>query len=396
VGQTASQLGEQASMVVLPLIAVLTLKADPGQVGVLRAVGQAPILLVSLFAGAWVDGWPTRAVMKLADLGRALVLGAAAVVGLLGGLSLPTLSLTAFALGGLSVFFDVAYQASLVRLVKRSRLLQGNSALEASRCAAQFGGLALGGMLVTLLSGPFAAASSVPFFALSFLSIRRIRRREPVAEQSKRSPRVRRQIAEGLRFVLGNATLRTVSLASAAFQFAFAATMTVYLLFLTRELHLTGTTVGLVLAATGPGALVGSLLAARLPSRFGYGPVLASAAALGDGVMLCVPALHGRSATTITVLVSVNFVFGTFGQLVDVTIMAVRQAITPDAMQGRVAATITCVGMGFTPLGSLLGGFVGQEWEVRTGLLVTAGGMMLSPVLMALSSLVHLGRAPTP
>ncbi|MGW0696784.1 MFS transporter [Streptomyces sp. NPDC002738] len=393
VGQTASQLGEHGGLVVLPLIAVLTLGADADQLGVLRAAGQAPILVLSLFVGAWVDRWQTRTVMVLADLGRALALGGAVAAGLLGGLGLSALLLVAFAVGSLSVFFDVAYQASLVRLVTRDQLVQGNSALEGSRSAAQIGGPALGGALVSLLSAPIAAASSALFFALSFLSIRRIRRRESIPERSKRPPRVWRRIHEGLRFVVGHTSLRTVSLASAAFQFSFAAMMTVYLLFLPRELHLSGTAVGLALAATGPGALLGSLLAARLPSRFGYGVVLVSAAALGDGVLLCVPVLHGPSAVTIPALVAVNFVFGTFGQLVNVTVMAIRQAVTPDRMQGRVAATITFVGMGLTPFGSLLGGFLAAEWGLRTSLLVTASGMMLSPVLMALSPLARLGRA---
>lgn len=393
VGQTASQFGEQAGLVVLPLIAVLTLNAGASQLGVLRAVGQAPILLLSLFVGAWVDNWRTRTVMVLADLGRALVLSGAAVAGLLGGLGLPALLVVAFAVGSLSVFFDVAYQASLVRLVERDQLVQGNSALEGSRSAAQIGGLALGGVLVTLLPAPIAVASSVPLFVLSTESIRRIRRRETVPERSRRTPRVWQQIYGGLRFVAGNTLLRTVGLASAAFQFSLAATMTVYLLFLTRDLHLTGTAVGLALAATGPGALVGSLLAARLPGRFGYGTVLVSAAALGDGVLMCVPALHGPAVATIPVLVAINFVFGTFGMLVSVTVMAVRQAVTPNRMQGRVAATITCAGMGLTPLGSLLGGLLGQEWGLRTSLLVTAAGMMASPLLMALSPLARLGRA---
>ncbi|MET7791896.1 MFS transporter [Streptomyces sp900116325] len=392
-GQTVSQLGEHGSLVVLPLIAVLTLDAEADQLGVLRATGQVPILLLSLFVGAWVDRWRTRTVMVLADLGRALALGAAAVAGLLGGLGMPALLLAAFAVGALSVFFDVAYQASLVRLVKRDQLVQGNSALEGSRSAAQIGGPALGGALVSLLSAPVAAASSALFFALSFLSIRRIRRRESIPERSERPPRVWRRIREGLRFVVGHTLLRTVGLASAAFQFSFAAMMTVYLLFLPRELHLSGTAVGLALAATGPGALLGSVLAARLPNRFGYGVVLVSAAALGDGVLLCVPLLHSPSVVTIPALVAVNFVFGAFGQLVNVTVMAVRQAVTPDGMQGRVAATITFAGMGLTPFGSLLGGLLAGEWGLRTSLVVTAGGMLLSPVLMALSPLARLGRA---
>nr|WP_107419810.1 MFS transporter [Streptomyces carpinensis] len=392
VGQTASQLGEDASLVVLPLCAVLTLDAGAGQLGALRAVGQAPILLLSLFAGAWVDRWRTRTLMVLTDAGRALALGAAAVVGLLGGLGLPALLVVAFAVGALSVFFDVAYQASLVRLVRRDQLVRGNSALEGSRSAAQIGGPALGGALVSVLSAPIAAALSAVFFALSFLSIRRIGRRESIPERSERPPRVWRRIHEGLRFVAGDTSLRTVCLASAAFQFFFAAVTTVYLLFLPRDLHLSGTAVGLALAATGPGALLGSLLAARLPSRLGHGAVLVSAAALGDGVFLFVPALHGSSVVTVPALLTVNFVFGTFSQLVNVTVMAVRQTLTPDGMQGRAAATINFVGMGLTPLGSLLGGFLAEVGGTRTSLLVTAAGMLLSPALMALSPLARLGR----
>ncbi|KOV73031.1 MFS transporter permease [Streptomyces sp. NRRL WC-3723] len=392
VGQTASQLGEHASLVVLPLFAVLTLDAGAGQLGALRAVGQAPILLLSLLAGAWVDRWRTRTVMVLTDAGRALALGAAAVAGLLGGLGLPALLVVAFAVGALSVFFDMAYQTSLVRLVRRDQLVRGNSALEGSRSAAQIGGPALGGALVSVLSAPVAAALSAVFFALSFLSIRRIGRRESLPERPARPPRVWRRIHEGLRFVAGDTSLRAVCLASAAFQFFFAAVMTVYLLFLPRDLHLSGTAVGLALAATGPGALLGSLLAARLPSRFGHGAVLVSAAALGDGVFLLVPALHGPSAVTVPALLTVNFVFGTFGQLVNVTVMAVRQTVAPDRMQGRVAATINFAGMGTAPLGSLLGGFLAEEWGTRTSLLVTAAGMLLSPAVMALSPLARLGR----
>ncbi|MFF5575374.1 MFS transporter [Streptomyces luteogriseus] len=391
-GQTASQLGEHTSLVILPLLAVLTLDAGAGELGVLRAVGQAPILLLSLFAGAWVDRWRTRTTMVLTDAGRALALGAVAAAGLSGLLGMPGLLTLAFAVGALSVFFDVAYQASLVRLVGRDQLVRGNSALEGSRSAAQIGGPALGGALVSLLSAPVAAASGALFFTLSFLSVRRIRRTERMPERPDEPPRVRRRIHEGLRFVAGHPVLRVVCLASAAFQFSFAATMTVYLLFLPRELHLPGTVVGLALAAAGPGALLGSLLAARLPSRFGYGRVLVCAAALGDGAFLCVPALHGTSAVTVPALLAVGFVFGLGGQLVNVTIMAVRQAVTPDGLQGRAAATITFAGMGLTPLGSLAGGFLAEEWGLRTGLLVTAAGMLLSPVVMALSSLRRLGR----
>ncbi|MEV8015530.1 MFS transporter [Streptomyces sp. NPDC086554] len=341
-GQTASQLGEQSGQVILPLIAVLALDAGPGQLGVLRAVEQAPILLLSLLAGAWVDRRRSRTVMVSADLARAVALAALPVAYLFGVLGVPALLVVAFVVGALGVFFDVAYQASLVRLVRRDQLMLGNSALEGSRSAARIGGPALGGALVTLLSAPVAAVAGAFFFLLSFLSIRRIRRHEPMPDregregrQAERPPRIWRQIREGLQLVVGDGSLWAVGIASALFQFSFAAVMTVYLLFLPRGLHLSGAEVGLALAATGPGAVVGSLLAARLPGRFGHGMVLVSSA---------------------------------------------------------VVATINFVGMGLTPLGSLLGGLLAGEWGLRTGLLMTAVALALSPLYMAFSPLAHLGK----
>ncbi|MEV1018885.1 MFS transporter [Streptomyces sp. NPDC050264] len=394
-GQTLSQLGEHTALVVLPLTAVLSLGADADAVGALRAAGQVPLFLLPLLAGAWLDRRRSLPVLVRSDLARALVLCAASVAGALGGLGLPGLYVAAFAVGALSVLFDVAYQASLVRLVPHDQLTRGNSALEGSRSAAQTGGPALGGALVSLVPTPAATAVCALFFALSSASVRRIRRTETVPPHPVRRP-VPRQIHEGLRFVAREPALRSVASASAAFQFSFAATMTVQLLFLPRELHLSGAAVGLALAASGPGAVLGALLAARLPGRLGYGPVLVSAAALGDGILLCVPALHGPPSATLPALIAVQFVFGAGGQLVNVTVMAVRQSLTPSGLQARAAATITFAGMGVTPLGSLLGGALAGAWGLRTALAVSASGMLLSPLLMALSPLARLGRTLPP
>ncbi|WP_433513054.1 MFS transporter [Nonomuraea sp. CA-143628] len=392
IGQTTSQLGTQAAQVILPLIAVVALSADTEQVGVLRAVQQAPILLLSLFAGAGVDRRRSTDVMVLADVGRTVVLAVVPVLYLLGMLDIPLLVLVAFLVGALTVYFDVAYQTSLVRLVKRDQLTQGTSALEASRSATQIAGPAIGGALVSLVTAPIAILASAFFLTLSVLSIRRIRRPESMPRPAAGQARVWRQIHEGLRLVVNDASLRAVGIASALFQFSFAAVMTIYLLFLPRTLHLSGAAVGLVLAAMGPGALVGSLLSARLPRRYGYGAVLVSAAVLADGVMLCVPALRGSSAVTIGALMAVNFLFGVFSQVVDVTVVTVRQAITPIPIQGRVVATLNFVGMGLTPLGSLLGGYLAGALGLRTSLLLTAVALALSPVFMALSPLARLGK----
>ncbi|OZM84267.1 MFS transporter [Pseudonocardia sp. MH-G8] len=392
-GQTASQVGEHAGRVVLPLVAVVALDAGADQVGVLRAVEQAPILLFSLLAGVWVDRWRTRTVMVLADVGRAALLAAITVSAVLGLLGMPVLLVVAFAVGVFTVFFDVAYHASLVRLVARDQLMQANSALESSRSAAQIGGPALGGALVSLLSASTAALASAALFAVSALSLRGIRRREPIPEPGERPTRIWREIGDGLRFVARSPSLRAVGLASAAYQFCFAALMTVYLLFLVRTLDLSGAVVGLVLAAMGPGAVLGSLLSAGLPRRFGYGVVLVSSAALADVVLMCVPAVHGSGVAAVLLLMAINFVFGACSQVVNIITAVVRQAVTPVRVQGRVVATINFVGMGLMPFGSLCGGYLGEHWGLRTSLLVAAIGLALSPLVLALSPLARLGRS---
>ena len=397
VGQTASQLGAQASQLTLPLVAVVALGAGASQLGALRAVQQVPVLLLSLVVGVWVDRWRVRTLMVLADAGRALVLAVVPVAYLLGTLDLSVLAVVAFVVGVFTVCFDVAYQSSLVRLVDRGQLAQGASLLESSKSAAQIGGPALGGGLVSVFSAPLAILSGAFFFALSFLSLSRIRRSESVPHHVGHSTGMWKEIREGLRLVVGDPSLRTVGIVAGIFQFFFAAFTTIYLVFLPRTLHLSGAAVGLALAALGPGAVVGSLLSPWLTRRFGYGVVLVSAAAIADGVMLGVPALRGSGAGTLVLLMVINALFGVFGQVVDVAVMVVRQALTPVRMQGRVAATINVATMGLTPLGSLIGGSLAAQVGARTSLLLAAAGLSLSPLCMVLSPLVRLGKVlPAP
>lgn len=390
-GQTASEVGGQVGQVALPLVAVVTLGAGGTELGALRAVQQAPVLLFALFVGVWADRRRVRDLMVLADFARALLLGLVPVAFLVGVLSLPLLFAVSFLAGVCTVCFVVAYQSALPRLVERGGLEQGNAMVEGSRSAARIGGPALGGGAVSLLSPPPAMFASAFFFALSFVSIRRIRRVETTPGKAERAAGVRRQIREGFQLIAAEAPLRAVALSSAAFQFLFAGLMTMYLLFLPRTLHLPGADVGLVLAALGPGALLGSLLASVLPRRLGYGVVLVFAAVIADGAMLVTPAVHGSGASTVAALVTVNFVFGTFTQTVDVAVTTVRLAMTPENLQGRVAATLNFAGMGLTPVGSLLGGVLGATAGLRTGLSLAGAGLLLSPLCMVLSPLARVG-----
>src|ERR671937_15235 len=54
-GESISMIGSGVSSFALPLVAVITLRASPSQMGMLEAVGAAPGIVLGLFAGVWVD-----------------------------------------------------------------------------------------------------------------------------------------------------------------------------------------------------------------------------------------------------------------------------------------------------------------------------------------------------
>ena len=78
--ETISQLGTQVTLLGLPLIAILLLKANALEVGLLGTAEFLPFILFGLPAGAWVDRLRRRPILIIGDLGRALSLGSIPLV----------------------------------------------------------------------------------------------------------------------------------------------------------------------------------------------------------------------------------------------------------------------------------------------------------------------------
>lgn len=261
-GQTISLCGSQITLVALPLVAVLTLHASPAQMGLLRAFQTAPALLIGLFAGAWVDRVRRRPLLVGADLGRAALLGLIPLAAALGALRMPTLYAVGFAIGVLTLCFDVAYFSFLPSLVRRDQLVEGNSKLEVSFSVASIGGPGLAGALVQLVSAPLAILLDAASFLLSALALALIRRDEAPAPRAGRRP-IRREIGEGLRAVGGDPILLALAALPATINLVNGLTVTVSFLYLTGKLGFTPAVIGGVLTATGPGFLLGAILAGR-------------------------------------------------------------------------------------------------------------------------------------
>ncbi|MDK0524741.1 MFS transporter [Streptomyces sp. ML-6] len=385
------QLGDRVVFLALPLVALVALDADEFQMGLLTAMTTVGSLLVGLPAGAWVDRVRKRSVMIGTDAARSLILLTVPVAWWAGLLTIPWLYAVALAHGVLTVFFDVAHVSYLPHLVGRGNLVEGNSKLSAIRSVTSIGGPATAGPLAGWIGAPATLLVSSVGMAASGVLAFRIRKRERKPETGLR-PRLRQEVGEGLKFVLGHPVLRATMAGDAVFNLSLVMYQTMLLVFLKRELGLGPFGIGLVLSGMGCGALLGALLAARLSKLVGQGPVVWLAPLVTCPLTALMPlARPGWSVYA----AAVGLAALSLGGVVRVVAQSsFQQALTPDRLLGRMSATVRFVSWGGLPLGGLLGGLSGSALGATATLWLGAGGMTLSFLPNFLSPLRSLRTLP--
>lgn len=357
--QTVSQFGSFVTTLALPLLAAITLDASPFEMGVLAAAGTLPNLLFGLHVGVWVDRLRRRPIMIAADFGRAALLLIIPIASLLDMLSLPLLTAVAFAVGTLTVCFDVSYMSYLPTLVSDEQLIDANSKLEGSVAIAQVIGPGLAGFLVALITAPFAILVDAVTFVYSGIMVGRIEHPERLPKPSNEEQLIRREIGEGLRVVIHHPILRALAGCGSLISLAGNAFLAVYVLYMKRDLGLSAAEIGFVFAVGGVGAFIGSLLAGPVAKRMGQGRAMI-AAQLGFGISgLVIPLAVLAPSVALAMVVFAEFAQWLALLIYFINAMSLRQSITPDALRGRVNATNRIATAGMWPIGALLGGFMG-------------------------------------
>ncbi|MGH3493916.1 MAG: MFS transporter, partial [Sciscionella sp.] len=267
-GDAISQLGSSVTMVAMPLLAVTMLRATPLQVGLLTTFEFLAFPVLGLPAGALVDRMRRRRVMIAADLGRAATLGSVPVAAVLGVLTLWQLFVVVFVTGCLTVFFDVSYQSYLPFLVGRDHLVDGNAKLQGTQSVAQVAGPSVGGLLVQLVTAPFALATDAVSYLCSALWLSTIRRAEPTPEPHANA-HLLTQIREGVTFVFRHPLLRPIAACTATSNLWTSAAQSMLIVLLARELRLSAGVIGALMSAGACGGVLGAFLARRLAARLG-------------------------------------------------------------------------------------------------------------------------------
>jgi MFS family permease len=396
-GHTISRFGSEISQLAIPLTAALVLNATAAQMGLLAAIEFAPFLLLSLFAGVWVDRLPRRPILLIGDIGRAVLLGSIPIAGVFGLLTMEQLYIVALLTGVLTVFFDVADQAYLPALVNRAHLIEGNSKLEVSRSVAQITGPGVAGVLVQAFTAPLAVAVDAVSFLASFVCLLFIRRQElPPRQHTDARPSMWSDIREGLGVVLGNPLLRSIAGCTGTSNLFGNAMQALYVLYVTRELSIEPALLGLILAMAGPGALLGALVAGRVATRFGLGRTILGSSLLFGMVNLQVPLASGPPFVVAGMLMFASLVGGFANPVYNINQVSLRQAITPDRLQGRMNASMRFIVWGTIPIGALIGGTLGDAVGLRPTMAAAAVCSLLAPLWVLFSPVRGLRKQPEP
>ena len=349
-----SKLADGIVMSAGPLLVASQTKS-PFLVSLAFLLQMLPWLLFGLLAGALADRLNRKLLVIVVDLIRAVVVALLSLTIATGTVSIAVVLAALFVLGTAEVFADTTTSTLLPMLVTRDDLALGNARVQT------------GFVTLNMLIGPpvgaflFATGMVLPFTAQSLLITTSVvlvtrvalpRLTEPVADT-----RVRHDIAEGFRWVVHHAAVRTLILTIFIFNITYGAAWSVLVLYARDHLGLGEVGYGLLTTVSAFGGLLGTASYGSITRRLSLGDIMR--------IGLIVETLtHLALALTSTpwVAMLIFFVFGAHAFIWGTTSSAVRQRAVPLALQGRVASVNGMGVFGGLVFGSAIGGVVADRW----------------------------------
>ncbi|HEY7224557.1 MAG TPA: MFS transporter [Micromonosporaceae bacterium] len=358
VGQTTSQVGSSFTNFALPLV-VFKFTGSPVSLGLTTAAEFVPYLLFGLVLGAVVDRVNRKRLMISVDIVRAAVISVVPVLSLLGVLRVEEIYVVAFVQATMGILFDAGEFAAIPSLVGRDELVTANARIMATNSAGRIVGPVLAGALVALLpSVTYLLFIDAATFLSSSLALSLIRRSFNDATQDRAVlagpiAKVRSllsDVREGLSYVLRHPVLRSISLMMALINFVSTTTWAQLVLFGKRAFNASDFQVGVLFAAGAAGIVVVSSLAGPLRRRLSF-PVVALGALVVDGIATALMAVVPWYVVGAVLWAAACG----FGLLLNINTGALRQAIVPSNMFGRVISIAGVLAWSANPLGALAG-----------------------------------------
>ena len=371
-----SSVGNQITLLALPLTAALLLHATPTQMGLLTAVEALPFALFSLPSGVWLDRVRKLPVYVAGELMIAVAVASVPLAWHLGWLGMPWMYAVGFVIGTVATTAGSAAQIVLTQVVPRDRLVEAHAKNALASSGADVAGPGAAGVLIRLMGAPLALLLDALMLVVSAAILRGLPVIEP--RPARTDTHFWRDLVTGLRFVRGHRVLVTLALVVGGWQLCNNAVLGVQILHATRGLGLGEQAIGLCYAGLGLGSLLASVLGNRLSQRVGPGPaIVIGFTACGLGWLL--PALLPAGVGGVIAFAAMLMLSGVGGVLVFINFLALRQAVTPEPLLGRMTSTMRWLILLPAGPGALLGGWIGEH----AGLPAALGAAGVTALLLA-------------
>jgi len=390
-----SSFGGQVTMLALPLTAAVLLHATPTQMGLLGAVEILPFVLLSLPAGVWLDRVRKLPVYIAGELTIALVALSVPVAWWLQWLSIEWLYACGFVLGSVYTVAGSAAQIVLTQVVARERLVEAHAKNALASSAAEVAGPGIAGALIKIVGAPLALLVDAVLVSISALILRGVSVREATVDAATaRRRRFWDDLKAGIRFVARHRLLVALALAVGGWQACHQAAIVVQILFATRTLGLSENAVGLAYTGMGVGSVIASVFGNRISRAIGPGPSLILGFAICGGGWLLL-AVAPANAWGVAAFALMLMMFSTGAVFIFINFLAMRQAVTPVPLLGRMTSTMRWLILIPAGPGALIGGWLGEHVGLRASLAVAgAGSLLLAAVVWQLGVIRRVRELP--
>ena len=366
-GQTVSLVGTWITRIATSWLVYRLTKSEL-LLGIVGFAGQIPLLLLAPIAGVWVDRWNRHRILVVTQILSALQSAALAVLALSGTITVAHIILLQIVQGVINAFDTPARQAFVVEMVADREDLPNAIALNSSMFnASRILGPSVGGFMIAVMGeGWCFAADAISYVAVIFSLL--LMRLTPV-RRAEIDTRVLEELREGWNYVARFPPVRALLLSISIVSIAGMPYATLMPVIASQVLHGGPNTLGILMTASGLGALGGTIYLASRHTVVGLGKVIIAAT-----VALSIGLIVFSFSHSLGLSVAILPLIGAGVMLQSASANTILQTVVDESLRGRTMAFFSVAVLGTMPIGSLFGGLVAEHIGAQRTML--AGGIL--------------------
>ncbi|NRD76824.1 MFS transporter [Bacillus sp. BRMEA1] len=336
--------------------------------GILLGISSLAGVLVSPFAGVWVDRLNRKRILILMDVIRGICIVLVALAAFQMVIKIWMVTIAGIVLGVCGAIFRPALNSVIPDLIPEAKIENATSAFSIVSSSANMFGSASGGYLLQLLGAPclfFINGFSYLFSCLSicFIKIPTIKKRS--------TQHFMEDLKSGFQYIWNFEGLRSSLILVASFNFLSYIAVILFLPFFQFTNGLGIGKYGLTMGCFMFGAMAGYILMTilKIPANSRFMFFILSVIASNIFLILSV---HIRLFILMALFVLAG---GFFNAIINVMLLSIIQISTPQEMRGKVQSFVSIASQGLTPIAMAAGGILGRYFSIK--LIITLAFFMV-------------------